>query len=110
MINFDLSPTDSMHTVTPEKLERLEKHLMDLLAELKRHNHLHIHQAINEFYYLQKTEELRILRKKLSEGISDFDLMMEKIGKHYEEVFCKWRTDCQWMKNHVNVSRGPVGL
>lgn len=99
-----------MHTVTPEKMERLENHLLELLADLKIHNDLHIHQAINEFYYLQKTEELRILRKKLAEGINDFEVMMEKIGKHYEEVFCKWRTDYAWMRNHTNLYRKPIGL
>ena len=94
-----------MYSVTPEKLEKLEKHLHRLIADLKQQNHLHIHQAINEFYYMQKAEELQILQVKLSDEIIAFELLLEKIRKHYEEVFCKWRTDRQWLQHQLVLDR-----
>ncbi len=99
-----------MTPINAEKLEKLETRMLNMVRCLVHHNQLHIHQAINQFYYMQKAEELRIMRERLLKAQEEFDTLTGHIQDRYTEVFCKWRTDMQWLNSHGNLNKDSMQI
>jgi len=68
---------------------------------MKQNDQLNIRLAINEFYYMQKAEELKILREQLQEAPIKLEILQERVCKHYKEIFCTWRHDMRLLNKHT---------
>ena len=91
-----------------EVLSRLDRllirinRLLDILA--RAHKNGLINKGVNRYYYIQKKEELILLREAvLDAGQINSDpgdrsrVLMEKLGREYNEVYCAWKKDARWI-------------
>ena len=49
--------------------------------------------STKEFYYMQKAEELKILKEQLNTARINFERTHKRICTHYEEIFHNWKQD-----------------
>lgn len=93
--------------------------LIDLLA--KEHENGLINKGVNRYYYIQKKEELILLREgALDATKTTLDVshrsrfFMEKLDREYREVYCTWKKDVRWInkvlmeKNHERRSHHAI--
>jgi len=52
--------------------------------------------TIDLYYYIQKAEELTLLREALMKVRIDTDVVLV----HYTEVYCRWRKDVRWLNQY----------
>jgi len=60
----------------------------------------HVHQRINEFYYMQKMTEFTVLDEKLTHLVREVNALRQHLEGVYEETFRHWRSDVRWMATH----------
>lgn len=95
-----------MQTINPGKLEKLEKHIRKLVEDLNEKDQLNVRLAINEFYYMEKAEELKILKERCQDAPIIEEILQERVCEHYIEIFCSWRHDVRWLNKHVTAVSG----
>jgi hypothetical protein len=82
------------------KLARFMKRLDGLIAHLESRKDSAIHQKINQFYYMQKREELKLLMVQLDEA----ERRPEKIADMNQEdckiFFNQWCLDTRWLNTY----------
>lgn len=72
-----------------------------MVRDLVRHNTLTVHQTVNQFYYMQKAEELKLLQAQLEETQKKLELIQKRIYEHYLETYHKWRRDALWLNRFL---------
>jgi hypothetical protein len=87
--------------ITDDKLDKFLKHLDRLVSDLISHHDLPVHSSIDQFYYMQKIEELKLLKSRLDEEIKRMTLIREALGSAYEETFNRWRKDARWLNQRL---------
>ena len=95
-----------MHSINPGKLEKLENHIRKLVEDLNGKDQLNIRRAINEFYYMQKAEELKILKERCQDAPIIEEILQERVCKNYNEIFCSWRHDVRLLNKHTTTVSG----
>lgn len=90
-----------MEFVNPEKCKRLVIRTSSLVNDMDRTKDIVIHQHINQFYYMQRNEELMILVKMLGEPGADRAAIASFIESKYREIFFVWRSDIRWLRNYL---------
>jgi hypothetical protein len=80
---------------------RLVERLQQLMSGLDFHD-LHIHHNIDEFYYLTKVEELRILMGLCEGEKKRLEAVIQLMDSKYVEVFHQWRKDVRWLCSYQN--------
>ncbi len=88
-----------MEKINTGKISRIERRVTKLLYVLGISNELGIHQAIDHFYYMQKAEELRLLKEQLIQTQSRLERIQQNACQHYMELFVNWRRDVRWLNN-----------
>lgn len=95
--------------IKPDILERLQNNIQHLLAMLKNINEIAVHQSIDQFYYMQKTEELKIVKEQLDEARSHvanaserLDEIQKRLTRLHQEVYDTWRKDFLWLSEHLS--------
>lgn len=98
-----------MQSINPGQLEKLEKYIRKLVEDLNGNDQLNVRLAINEFYYMQKAEELKILREQGQEEPIKLEILQDRVRKHYNEIFCSWRHDVRLLnKRTLPPVNGPM--
>lgn len=78
-------------------VEKLVNKVDELIEYLKKHEEFRLHQHVDQFYYMQKREELNLLHTEtqlLTERLSKYN---EWLHVRYQEVFGRWREDRLWI-------------
>jgi hypothetical protein len=85
--------------------------LLDILA--REHKSGLINKGIDRYYYIQKKEELILLREAvLDAGRTNSDsgdrcgVLKENLHQEYNKVYCAWKKDARWI-NKVLLERDP---
>jgi hypothetical protein len=82
--------------ITEKKLDkfliRMEK-FVDDLCKMKRHD---VQLYVDQYYYVQKIEELKVMKEELDEALKRTKFFQESIDSNYREISCRWRKDVQW--------------
>ena len=86
-----------MEKIDTGKISRIEHRVKRLLILLHVNNELGIHKAIDNFYYMQKAEELRLIKEQLIEAQSALERVQQNACQHYMELFVQWRRDVRWL-------------
>jgi hypothetical protein len=74
-----------------------------LVGTLKRErNSLTVHRAVDQFYYMQKAEQLMLLQEQLREAQERLRIIEERIDEEYQGVFISWMKDVRWLHRHVD--------
>ena len=92
--------TSSHPMVNKEKLDKLNFYVSKMLRDLHLHNSLVIHRRISEFYYLEKVEELKLLKAQLMDAERKLEDVQVRVKEHYKDIFCTWRKDARWLNQH----------
>jgi hypothetical protein len=80
-----------------DKVNKLICRIQNFVLCLKRSNDTDIHRNIDEFYYMQKLEELEILKSQMNETNDRLQSINNRIHLHYQEIASKWSKDIRWM-------------
>jgi hypothetical protein len=75
------------------KVTRLIVLMQRLIKTLERNQELTLHRAIDQFYYMQKSEELRVLLDNFEHSKLRMETIATTMDCHYREIFCQWRKD-----------------
>lgn len=98
-----------------QQLSKLITRMRTLVSNLDSHD-LRVHSTIDEFYYLTKVEELRILIELCENDRKSLESTVELMDRKYLEVFTKWQKDARWLnaykhhKNRINPCRHNESL
>jgi DNA repair ATPase RecN len=99
-----------MPVANPGKLYVRVQKLVDMLSE--NHRNLHVHSKINEFYYMQKVEELKQLEESITNAYQSIMNARERLEslKHnydaeYAELYYRWKKDVRWINRFVNLQK-----
>jgi hypothetical protein len=78
--------------------------LLDTLA--REHKSGLINKGVDRYYYIQKKEELILLREavldagRINSGSGDRSVvLMEKLDREYKQVYCARKKDARWINN-----------
>lgn len=74
---------------------RLFIHLLD------QHNDLIIRGTVDQFYYMERVEELEILYTELAELTKRFELFEKQTALRYRELAESWSRDCRWVQRNL---------
>jgi len=86
-----------MEKINTGKISRIERRVKRLLNLLNVNNELGIHKSIDHFYYMQKAEELRLLKEQLIEAQCALERVQQNACQHYMELYVHWRRDVRWL-------------
>lgn len=88
-----------------EKLPKLIERMQRLVTYLNDRNDLVTHQQVNQFFYMQKIEELKMLLKQFEETKQMLQSLTRRIDEHYLLCFEQWRKDVRWINSHQSCER-----
>ena len=88
-----------------DKAEKLIRKMQLMVRTLERSRDVHVHQQIDQFYYMQKSEELITLLTLLNEANARVDRLMGLIKRNYSEAFCEWQRDMRRMNDLMRCRR-----
>lgn len=80
-----------------EKPTKLIDRMQRLVIYLNERNNLILHQQVNQFFYMQKIEELKMLLRQLEEINKSLDVVTLRIHEHYRLCFAQWSKDARWI-------------
>ena len=86
-----------MKMIDPAKVAKLIDRLQHLVTSLNGLRDRAVHRHINQFYYMQKTEELLLLLEQLEETQLSLERALRRIDRSYQEVFQQWQRDVRWL-------------
>ncbi|HEY9007446.1 MAG TPA: hypothetical protein VIM75_15005 [Ohtaekwangia sp.] len=90
---------------TAKRLQKLQEKLQALSTQLQCERSVGLHQAINQFYYLQKIEEIKYLLDKLR-GMEEQRIHLAAIIEtEYIQIFTQWRKDVRVLINYQRDKR-----
>lgn len=74
------------------------KEMLNCLYALRKD--LLVQQHINEFYYMQKIQELQLLEEQLSESLCKVQLVKDRMKFVFDQAFTKLKADSKWLSSH----------
>jgi division protein CdvB (Snf7/Vps24/ESCRT-III family) len=80
-----------------EKPIKLIDRMQRLVTYLNDRNNLILHQQVNQFFYMQKIEELKMLIQQFEEINKNLDAVTARIHEHYSLCFAQWSKDARWV-------------
>jgi hypothetical protein len=89
--------------IRPEKIRRFVSQIQLLIKTLDSNQELVLHREIDQFYYMQKREELKVLLEKFDDVETRMKTLSELIDSCYSEVFCEWRKDVRKAGNFIRL-------
>jgi hypothetical protein len=95
--------------LTDKKFEKFLKCLDQLVVDLSSKQDLPVHTNINQFYYMQKIVELKVLKNTLEEELARLNFVQENLESVYRQVFISWSRDVRWLKrNEILTSKSEA--
>lgn len=83
-----------------QKLEKFIQRIEDFILELKRNNTIPVHAQINQFFYMQKLEELKLLVTSVRENVKRLEDLEATLEVSRREIFLAWKRDARWLIQH----------
>lgn len=74
------------------------------VSQLRNDIDIAVHQRIDQFYYMEKCEELRVLSERIDELRSRIVLIENHRACCHEEVTARLTSDKAWLRNHRKTS------
>lgn len=86
---------------TPDKTRKLISKLQHIIFVLRSNRDLILHEAVDEFLYLQKVEELTVLLEQMEFAVRKIQRLNKLLDESYVSAYCRWRKDIQWFRRHM---------
>src|SRR5690606_26292525 len=80
-----------------EKPTKLIDRMQRLVTYLNERNNLILHQQVNQYFYMQKIEELKMLLRQLEEINKCLDAVSLRNREHFRLCFAQWSKDAGWV-------------
>lgn len=82
------------------KLEKFIQRVEVLMNVLREHrNNLHIQNNVDQFYYMEKLAELRVLEENLLDEIDRLSYYQQRFENEYAQAFCRWKKDVRFLNS-----------
>jgi hypothetical protein len=95
---------------TGGKLEKFIERLNALISVLEQRNNVQVQSRVNQFYYMQKVTELKVLEENMQEAEKRLRFLEDKLKSEYKEVYCRWKKDARWLNAEVHVSEAELKM
>jgi hypothetical protein len=59
-----------------------------------------VRDRIDEFYYMQKREELKVLFGQIEETQKQLGVLNERYDAKYKKLFMQWQQDARWLERN----------
>ncbi len=90
----------------PVNLSKLIDRMELLVRDLRdRRDDIAVHQQINQFFYLQKIEELKMLQAQVEDLREGIARISARLRANYDVCVTEWRKDARWLNSH-SVQKG----
>ncbi len=83
-----------------KKLDKLIDRMQRLVNSVGDQKDLAVHRHVNQFFYMQKIEELRVLLDRFDELSVDLEAVSLRIHSGYDLCLDQWRRDARWLNAH----------
>jgi hypothetical protein len=90
-----------VESISADKIDRFIRLLLKMVRTLQANQNLAIHQHISESFYLQKIEELKLLREQLTEALHNVERIQGRLHDHYKNIYCQWKKDLRWLRAYI---------
>ncbi len=84
-----------------EKLSKLIERMQRIVTHLNDRNDLVLHQQVNQFFYMQKAEELKMLLDQFDDLRKSLESLTCRIDENYSLCFAQWRKDVRWLNTYL---------
>ncbi len=81
------------------KITKLIEKLEILTKQLDRDKNIQLHNHINQFHYLEKTAELKILIDQHLTTEKKLNQLSDRLECEYKKVCYQWSKDIRWMNS-----------
>lgn len=88
-----------------ETVRKLIDRMEDLVQILSERKDLHVHQRVDQFYYMQKVEELRMLLHQFESLSRNMENLMSRIHMTYGVCAPRWCRDVRWLNRYTSQLR-----
>lgn len=92
------------------KLSKFIKRLDGLIVKLDRKRETAIHHTINQSYYKQRREDLKVLLDQFEETERRLEKIAGVINEDYGSTFRQWRNDMRWLSGFQRSQRSKAVL
>ena len=83
-----------------QKLAKLIERMEALVTYLNDRSDLVAHQQVNQFFYMQKIEELQTLLHQFNEATERVEMLAFRIDQTYSLCFAQWQRDARWLNSY----------
>ena len=83
-----------------QKLAKLIERMEALVTYLNDRSDLMAHQQVNQFFYMQKIEELQTLLRQFNDATERVEMLAFRIDQSYRLCFAQWRKDARWLNSY----------
>lgn len=87
--------------IHPQKCLKLVERLERLASDLADNNEYAIHSRINQFFYMQRAEEMKTVLERFQEGNEKSAAATRWIQAHYPSTYHQWRKDVRWLNRYL---------
>ena len=87
--------------IDPSKLSTLIERLVCMSHLLSSKSDLTIQKRIDQFHYLEKIEEMKLIHTLLEESQARLETVSRLACERYGEVFKIWRKDIRWLTTYL---------
>lgn len=79
--------------------------LESLASRLSKNKEYIVHRRINQFFYMQKIEEMKILLGQFEEAAQRLEDVRRRIEENYIATYRTWSLDVRWLNNHKGTNQ-----
>lgn len=91
--------------LTTIQLEKLMFRFQQMISSLAGKKDLRLHANIDQFYYMQKLVELRLLVTILKGACPAETLLHQKINDRYRGMYCTWKKDARFLNRYLRTAQ-----
>jgi uncharacterized membrane protein YgaE (UPF0421/DUF939 family) len=94
--------------MTKEQILKLMSKLQTLTSQLQDEKGVGLHQAVSDFYYMQKIEELKFLIAKHDDLYEQIAKISEIIDQEYRQIYEQWKKDLRFITSYKKNKTGSI--
>lgn len=94
--------------LTSAQLEKLSDRFCVMIACLAAKKELRLHANIDQFYYMQKLVELKLMVTILNGSCPAETLLHEKIHDRYRKMYCTWKKDVRYLGRYLRAAQADL--
>lgn len=95
-----MSPANSLNTIDHAGAEALMHETNLFIEQLAIDMDIAVHQTIDQFFYMEKTEELRVLNERINELRTRLIVLQQQRDTCYTQVKQRLTLDTNWLHEY----------